>query len=573
MIRNLVFLTTLFLFLMCSRSTWNTTDSGVVIRLRGDNNENIRKIRLDVVNDNIIHVAASCCNSSSREKSLIPSGNTLPLPGFEVRQEINTLILSTSSVKAKVDMGSGTLIFTDASDNIILREKEGGKRITPVTLDRHEGFLAGQVFESSEGDTFYGLGQQQSDDFDCGDYYFIYGRSMDEVISGYRTLNGKASILPKWAFGFWQSCERYRSQSEFIGVVSEYRNRNITPDNIILGWSRPPVLTSIIRDGMKESYAGTCWEDMKSQISAGLNYSLSGIPYWTYDIGDFCVEKKDEYAGEGPAEPEEWREFNTRLFQFGAFCPLFSSHGQSPYREIYNIAPEGHPAYKSMMYYDRLRYSLMPYIYSLAGLTYFNDYTIMRAMVMDFADDPAVRKISDQYMFGPSILVAPVYSYKARKREVHFPRAAGWYDLYTGRYINGGGRLEVDAPYERMPVFIKEGSVIPFGPLISYTDGKHADPVTLFIYAGRDCAFTMYEDEGVNYNYEKGFCSTIKFSYRESSGELTISDRNGEFPGMLKERDFNLIIVDRNNPLPFDTVAPPLKKVRYEGKKIVVMIR
>jgi len=215
----------------------------------------------------------------------------------------------------------------------------------------------------------------------------------------------------------------------------------------------------------------------------------------------------------------------------------------------------------------------MPYIYSLAGLTYFNDYTIMRAMIMDFADDPAVRKIGDQYMFGPSILVAPVHSYKARKREVYFPRTSGWYDLYTGRYMNGGGRLEVDAPYERMPVFVKEGSIIPFGPGISYTDGKPADPVSLYIYAGRDCAFTMYEDEDVNYNYEKGLCSTIKFSYRESSGELTISDRNGEFPGMLKERDFNLILVDRDNPIPVDAEAPPLTKVRYEGKKIVVMMR
>lgn len=167
--RNLVFLTTLFLFSMCSRSTWNTTESGVVIRLKGDKNENIRKIRLDVVNDNIIHVAASSGNSSLLEKSMILSG-PLPLPGFEVRQEINTLVVSTHSIKAKVDLESGRIIFTDDNDNIILKEKEGGKRITPVTIDGYEGFITGQVFESSEGGSFYGLGQRQSDDFDYSDY-------------------------------------------------------------------------------------------------------------------------------------------------------------------------------------------------------------------------------------------------------------------------------------------------------------------------------------------------------------------------------------------------------------------
>jgi alpha-glucosidase (family GH31 glycosyl hydrolase) len=573
MIRNLVFLTILFLFSMCSRSTWNTTDNGVVIRLKGDKSDNIRKIRLDVVNDNIIHVAASPCNSFSREKSLVLSGDIMPLPGFNARQEINTLVVSTPSIKARVDLGSGRIIFTDASDNIILSEKEGGKRIPSVTIDGFEGFLTGQDFESSEGDSFYGLGQQQTDDFDYSEYYFIHGKSMDEVISGYRTLTGKAPIMPKWAFGFWQSCERYKSQPEFIDVVREYRNRDFPPANIVLDWSFLPAMNDSVRNRKGQSYKGTCWDDLKTQIRKGLDYSLSGIPYWTFDIGGFCVEKRYENAKEGSADLDEWRELNTRWFQFGSFCPLIRSHGQYPYREIYNIAPEGHPAYKSMVYYDRLRYLLMPYIYSLAGLTYFNDYTIMRAMVMDFADDPAVREIGDQYMFGPSILVAPVYSYKARKREVYFPRASGWYDLYTGRYLNGGDRLEVDAPYERIPVFVKEGSIIPFGPAISYTDEKPADPVSLFIYAGRDCAFTMYEDEGVNYNYEKGLCSTIKFSYRESSGELTISDRNGEFPGMLKDRDFNLILVNRNNPVPFDMEVPNPRKVRYEGKKVVVKIR
>ncbi len=219
-----------------------------------------------------------------------------------------------------------------------------------------------------------------------------------------------------------------------------------------------------------------------------------------------------------------------------------------------------------MGYYDKLRYSLMPYIYSLAGLTHFNDYTIMRAMVMDFNDDPVVRKIGDQYMFGPSLLVAPVYSYKAREREVYFPRSAGWYDFYTGKYIDGTGWVKVDAPYEKMPVFVKAGSIIPLCPDIDFTGTKPDDPVSVYIYTGRDCAFTIYEDEGVNCNYKKGLCSTIKFSYSESSGELTVSDRHGEYPGMFKERNFNLIRVVWNYPVAWILKKPPLKQISYEGK-------
>jgi alpha-D-xyloside xylohydrolase len=223
-----------------------------------------------------------------------------------------------------------------------------------------------------------------------------------------------------------------------------------------------------------------------------------------------------------------------------------------------------------MVYYDKLRYYLMPYIYSLAGLTYFNDYTIMRAMVMDFGSDKTVRGIGDQYMFGPSLLVAPVYKYKARSREVYFPAQFGWYDFYTGLYIMGGHRIQADASYEQIPLFVKEGSIIPVGPEIRFTDEKPADPVTLFVYTGRNCAFTLYEDEGTNYNYEKGECSTIKFSYDESTGELTFGERFGEFSGMLKERVFNIVWITRNNQVAFNPKIVPHAVITYYGKKLVV---
>jgi alpha-D-xyloside xylohydrolase len=267
---------------------------------------------------------------------------------------------------------------------------------------------------------------------------------------------------------------------------------------------------------------------------------------------------------------EEWRELNARWYQFGSFCPLFRSHGQYPFREVYNISPEDHPAYRSMVYYDKLRYYLMPYTYSLAGLTYFNDYTIMRAMVMDFAGDNNVVSIGDQYMFGPSLLVAPVYTYRARTHNVYFPSLNGWYDLYSGKYIDGGQTLEVDAPYERMPLFVREGSIIPVGPEIQFTDEKPADPLTLFVYTGRDCAFTLYEDEGTNYNYEQGACSTIKFSYNNTTGELTIGERKGEFEGMLKSRTFNIVWIARDKPVPFDPEIRAHSSVVYDGEEIII---
>jgi alpha-D-xyloside xylohydrolase len=315
---------------------------------------------------------------------------------------------------------------------------------------------------------------------------------------------------------------------------------------------------------------GTRWEDMKAQIPAGLNFAMTGIPYWTFDIGGFCVEGRYTNAREGSEDLEEWRELNTRWYQFGSFCPLFRSHGQYPYREIFNISPEGHPAYNSMVFYNKLRYRLMPYIYSLAGCTYFYDYTIMRAMVMDFSSDKNVESIGDQYMFGPSLLIAPVYRYKARTREVYLPASCGWYDLYTGKYFTGGQKIDADAPYERMPLFVKEGSIVPVGPDIQYVDEKPADTLTLLVYTGRDCVFTLYEDEGTNYNYEKGAFSTIKMSFINESGELTIGECKGEFEGMLKERVFNIIWITPDKQVPFDPDSKGYETVTYNRKEVIV---
>jgi len=316
---------------------------------------------------------------------------------------------------------------------------------------------------------------------------------------------------------------------------------------------------------------GARWHDMKDQVAAGINFSLSGIPYWTMDIGGFAVEKKFEHAqGE---TLEAWRELVTRWYQFGAFCPIFRVHGQFPYREIYNVAPEEHPAYKSMLYYDRLRYRLMPYIYSLAGTTWKDSYTIMRGLVMDFPADTAVRSIGDQYMFGPALLVNPVYAPGVQSRRLYLPAGNGWYDFYTGKYYNGGQHLLADAPVERMPLFVKAGSILPFGPEIQYTGEKAADTIALVVFAGRDGHFTLYEDEGDNYNYENGAFTGISFDYKEQTNELVIGRRQGSFNGMPEKRVFTITRIDRNRLRKPDPDALPDATVQYSGEPITLQLK
>ena len=580
------------------------------------------------------------------------------------------------------------------------------------------------------------------------DYYFIYGDDMDDVISGYRTITGKASIMPKWALGYWQSREKYNTADEVLSTFTEFRRRGIPIDNIVIDWLhwkedqwgshefdpvRFPdpkgmvdsihamngrVMVSVwpkfyantehfkefndkgwmyqlpLRDSIKDwvgpgylgsfydaydpearklfwhqmeehylplgidawwmdasepnirdctdlqyrkdlitptalgpstkyfnayglmnaeaiydgqrgvdpdrrvflltrsGFAGqqrystvtwsgdiaTRWEDMKSQISAGLNFAASGIPYWTQDIGGFCVEdryvaaaKENLETGKENPDMKEWRELNTRWYQFGAFSPLFRAHGQWPYREIYNIAPESHPAYKSVVYYTNLRYDLMPYIYSLAGMTYFNDYTIMRPLVMDFTADLRTRNIGDEYMFGPAFLVAPVYAYGAKTREVYFPEGATWYDFYTGTPVKGGQLLNVAAPYERIPLYVRSGSIIPFGPAIQWSAEKPADVIDLYVYEGENGEFTLYEDENLNYNYEKGRYSMIPLTWDNASSTLTIGDRKGEFDGMLSQRRFNIVKVSPDNHLTFSRSNKGVE-VTYDGKAMEIKL-
>ena len=265
-----------------------------------------------------------------------------------------------------------------------------------------------------------------------------------------------------------------------------------------------------------------------------------------------------------PANLGEWRELQARWHQFGTFVPVFRAHGQYPRREPWNIAEEDSPAYRSILYYIRLRYRLMPYLYSMAGAVHFEDYTMMRALAMDFPDDVDVRGISDQWMFGPALMPCPVYSYKAREREAYLPECPGWYDFYSGCYLPGGRRIVAEAPYERIPLYVRAGSIIPFGPDIEWSDEKPADPIRLYVYRGADADFTLYEDGNLDYGYEKGAYSTIRFKYDEASGSLQIGERRGSFPGMLKERTFIIVPVGKDAPHGYDPDAEGMV-VEYSG--------
>jgi alpha-D-xyloside xylohydrolase len=207
----------------------------------------------------------------------------------------------------------------------------------------------------------------------------------------------------------------------------------------------------------------------------------------------------------------------------------------------------------------------------MAARTYFDDYTIMRAMVMDFPDDQQVLNNGSQFMFGPSILVAPVTQYKARTWSVYLPKnEAGWFDFHTGKYYDGGQTIDADAPLTKMPLFIKAGAIIPAGPEMQYTAEKPTDPTTLYVYGGADATIDLYNDEAVNYNYQNGQYERIKISYNDADKSLTIGAREGTYPGMLQERTFEIVWIDKTNPKELNLKAVPGQTVHYNGSLLTI---
>src|SRR5436190_4128331 len=582
------------------------------------------------------------------------------------------------------------------------------------------------------------------------DYYFVYGPELDQVVAGYRALTGQASMLPRWAFGFWQSKNKYNTQDEVLKTLAEFRRRGIPLDSIVQDWQywKPdawgshefersrypdpdamikaihdqharfmisvwgkfypatdnakalaaidglyrPTLTAGTLDWLQRPYAfydvfnaparkmfwdqvntalfrkgvdawwmdatepdlvqpspptletlrqnidrtaaGTAsrvlnayslansqavydgqrraapdqrvfiltrsgfagiqryatvtwsgditseWTTLRKQISAGLGFSIAGVPYWTSDTGGYTMQGRFTGPRDGdPPSPggfggtgaiDEWRERNARWFQFSTFTPLLRVHGTDRARELWNLGDDTTPVYQSGLAFDKLRYALFPYIYSVAGAVTEDGYTMMRPLVMDFRADLKARDVADQFMFGPSFLVSPVTEYKARARQVYLPAGPSWYDFWTGAPSPGGTTVTAAAPYDRMPLFVRAGAIIPFGPEQQYLGEKDARALTLYVYAGANGQFSLYEDDGLTYGYEKRQFTRIPLAWDEASRTLTVGRRTGAFKGMLTERTFNVILISPDTPAGYQAADPGGRTVTYRGAPVAV---
>jgi alpha-D-xyloside xylohydrolase len=313
------------------------------------------------------------------------------------------------------------------------------------------------------------------------------------------------------------------------------------------------------------------WKAYKNQVPQGINACASGIPFWTSDIGGYHLN----WQSPDWTAPKN-RELFTRWFQFGAFSPIFRIHGKGE-RAIFSDNWDA-PMKTILLKYDNLRYRLLPYIYSLSWKVTNEGYTIMRSLAFDFPNDPAIKSIPDQYMFGSAFLVNPVtermYSLPNSKnikktRKVYLPESTNWYDFWTGKILKGGQTINAAAPIETLPLYIKAGSILPMGPYLQYATEKVADPLEIRVYTGANAGFVLYEDENDTYNYEQGKFATIAMNWNETTKTLTIMDRKGEFPGMLKERTFNVVWVNTTNG---KGLKPALKfeTIKYTGQEISI---
>lgn len=537
------------------------------------------------------------------------------------------------------------------------------------------------------------------------DYYFVYGSDMNGAVKEYRKLTGKASMLPKWAFGYVQSKERYETQEEILSAAKEYRERGIGLDCIVLDWiswegnkwgqksfdkSRFPDATKMIDTlheqnvkfmisvwpsmssggenraefdevghilpacdfydvfnadarklywkqaseglfthgvdawwtdncepfapewetiyrpepsklinmyfeqssarmpaemtnayalyhcmGVYEGQRSECdtkrvvslarsgytgqqrygsilwsgdiaatWDTLRRQVAAGLGFSASGLPYWTVDIGAFFIKNGLHWYWKGDYDntvnDPDYRELFLRWYQWGAFLPVFRGHGTDCNRELWNFGDKGDPVYDALCRANKLRYELMPYIYSLAGRAWCDDESIIRYLAFDYPSDKTACSITDQYMFGDSIMVCPIVESDKKtgsKRKIYLP-TGGWYDMNSNKYYEGSCWIELDTVLDEIPLFVKAGAVIPRAEYALSTAEQSKD-LTVYVYAGADGSFKLYDDSGDGYAYENGEYETCELIWNDS--EKTLSFTNEE---MLKGRNIKINVIN-----------------------------
>ena len=380
-----------------------------------------------------------------------------------------------------------------------------------------------------------------------------------------------------------------------VGGVAEHQRATSSDKRVF-------ILTSSAFAGQQRYGANTwsgdvnsSWQSLRNQIPAGLNFSMSAIPYWNTDIGGFFASAYNRGWSEGAKNPA-FQELYVRWLQFGAFTPMMRSHGTDIPREIYNFGKKGETIYDAIAKSIDLRYSLLPYIYSAAWDITNSQSTMMRALIMDFSDKNVVN-INNEYMFGKSILVAPIVNAQytpetilranaetgwdkkdasdnaknqavsfaqPKSTKVYLPEGTSWYDFWTNEKIIGGKEIVKATTIDEIPLYIKAGSIIPFGPQVQYATEKKWDNLEIRVYPGANGEFSLYEDENDNYNYEKGAYSTITFSWNDASKSLTVNNRNGSFPGMITSRKFNIVVIAAGKKIE--------KAITYTGKKVVVKL-
>jgi len=679
--------------------------------------------------------------------------------------------ISSPSISVEITRDSGTMSFKDSKGMVFATDD--ARSMTPVEVAGRKSYRA-ERFSGLWGsdESFYGLGSQQSGIWDLRgesvdlsqdnahvavplvissrgygilwnnasrsrfnnqfpqalylssesaqvlDYYLLFGPDFDQIVASYRNLTGQAPLFPKWAFGFWQSRNRYKTQNEILDVAEKFRKRHFPVDAIVQDWfwwknlgdpiydparypdpqemlkrlhlagfhyllstwpfvepsSRtyakmnasghllakvppseiypsglavidafsvegrkefwdalrpllqlgvdgwwldadepetensetnvlwstktemgpgadhlnlyPTLASSAIHDGQRSetdqkrvvilsrsAYSGaqkngvivwsgdvrSDWRTFQRQIPAGLNFSLAGMPYWTSDIGGF--------TGGDPGDPA-FRELFTRWFEFGAFCPIFRVHGSGPENEPWAFGPKTEAILAT---YARLRYRLLPYLYSISWQVTHSGYTMMRPLVMDFRADSRARATGDEFLLGSALLVSPVTEAHAERRDVYLP-SDRWYDFWNGKPTVGGRSVPALAPIGRIPLFVRAGSILPLAPEAEFSEQKSAAPTELRIYPGKNADFSIYEDEGDGYGYEKGAYSTISLHWDDALETLFIGERQGGFPGQHVSREFQITRVREGRGAGSTVEKRPDRKIVYQGKKIEIRL-
>jgi alpha-D-xyloside xylohydrolase len=379
---------------------------------------------------------------------------------------------------------------------------------------------------------------------------------MDASEPEFDVLKGKQTFLG--------SGESVRNAYPLYVTKAIYQGQRSTTDR-----KRVAILTRSAFAGQQRNAAASWsgdisanWLTLQRQIPAGLSFSMSGMPYWTTDIGGF-FRPEDQYTSDA------YHELLTRWFEYGAFCPIFRVHGYKSNAEIWNYGPQ---AEKILTQYDELRYRLMPYIYSAAWGVTSNGETLIRALPLEFTSDAGATGISDQFMFGHALLINPVTTEGATQRNIYLPAGTDWVDFWTGKREKGGQSITADAPLAKMPIYTRAGSIVPYGPRVESATAK-ADPIELRIYAGANGEFSLYDDEGDSYDYEHGAHSVIPMRWDDKDEKLTIGDRQGSFPGMLEHRTFHIVRVADGHGTGIAPASDADATIEYDGKATSVQVR